>query len=88
MGIGQMYALGGGRKQRPGYVNRINEEKKGLLYRAGLDQDKKNQDRSFALQEQRFAQEKDMAHQRRKQARMAQNMGWANLGLGAVFGAG
>ena len=97
MGLAQMSALGPGRKMKRPYVEEINRKKQFLPQLAGLAQEKKYQAERTGLAERRLAQDKkfglenlrmreEMAHQARKKQRLAQNLGYANLGLQGVLG--
>lgn len=98
MGLAQMSALGGGRGFRRPYVAEINARKKFLPQLYAEKKRQEQSDRMWGLQQRGLAQEKklglanldiqkDIAHEARKRNKLAQNLGFANLGLSGAMGA-
>lgn len=97
MGLAQMAALGGSRKMRRPYVEEINRRTPYLPQLYAQKKQKEQSNRMWGLQQQGLAQERkmglanldiqrDIAHEARKKNRIAQNLGFANLGLSAALG--
>lgn len=97
MGMNQMSALTGGKKYRPNYVSQINAQ---VPYLPALYSRKKEdqwRDKTYGLEKERFEQDKtfqlaeldlaqDAAKQAKKQTRLAEKLGYANLGVNAALG--
>jgi hypothetical protein len=82
-----MSALGGGKRYKTPYVEMINRQKGYLPALYAQKKQDKYQKESQALDERRLKNEEEMAHEIRKKQRLAQNLGYANVGLNALFGA-
>jgi len=97
MGLGQLSALTGGRQYRPNYISQINAQVPYLPALYSQKKDEEWQNKNYDLDKQRFEQEKtfglaelglarDAAKQAKKQANLAEKLGYANLGLNATLG--
>lgn len=87
MGLAQMSAIAPGRKLKRGYVDEINARKRFLPQIYAQKKSDEFQDRRLAQEDERLGIEEDIAHQARKKNRLAQNLGYANIGLTGALGA-